>query len=125
MKDKTSEKSYRTISSCPFLSKALDLYLRDLYQGQWNEIQADTQYQGCGSSHEIAALLTTEVIQLSLQVKKEPVYLLFLDAKSAFDRCLRQILVCELFKAGMEGDALKLIDNRLSNRKTIYEGASV
>ena len=31
-KEKTSDRSYRTISSCPFLSKALDLYLRDLFQ---------------------------------------------------------------------------------------------
>ena len=121
MKDKTSDRSYRTISSCPFMSKALDLYLRDIYQNQWNEIQASTQYQGSGSSHEIAALLTTEVIQYSHHIRKEPVYLLLLDAKSAFDRCLRQILVCELFKAGVEGDALKFINNRLSNRLTVYE----
>ena len=28
---KTSSRSYRTISTCPFLAKSLDLYLRDLY----------------------------------------------------------------------------------------------
>ena len=31
-KEKTSDRSYRTISSCPFLAKALDLYLHDMYQ---------------------------------------------------------------------------------------------
>ena len=30
-KDKRSDRSYRTISTCPFLAKSLDLYLRDLY----------------------------------------------------------------------------------------------
>ena len=38
---------------------------------------------------------------------------------SAFDRCLRQI--CELYKDGMEDDAINVIDIGLANRSTIYE----
>ena len=120
-KEKTSERSYRTISSCPFLAKALDLYIRDLYHVQWDAVQASTQYQGSGSSHDLASLLVTEVIQYSLHVANQPVFLLVLDAQSAFDRCLRQILVCELFRAGMQDDALVMINNRLANRSTVYE----
>ena len=120
-KDKFSERSYRTISTCPFLSKALDLYIRDLYQEGWDASQASTQYQGSGSSHELASLLLTEVIQHSLHVANQPVFLLALDAQSAFDRCLRQILVCELHKAGTKNDALTFIDNRLASRATVYE----
>ena len=120
-KDKLSERSYRTISTCPFLSKALDLYIRDLYQEGWDAKQASTQYQGSGSSHELASLLLTEVIQHSLYAANLPVFLLALDAQSAFDRCLRQILICELHKAGVKNDALILIDNRLANRATVYE----
>jgi hypothetical protein len=84
-KIRTSDKSYRTISTCPMLSKALDMYIRDLHLEKWQSQQAPTQYQGEGSSHELAALLVTEVIQHSLYTLKKPVYLLFLDAKSAFD----------------------------------------
>ena len=120
-KDRNSVRSYRTISTCPILSKALDLYIRDIYQEQWNDCQAPTQYQGSGSSHDLASLLVTEVVQHSLHVSNQLVYLLALDAQSAFDRCLREILVCELFKAGMKDDALKLIDNRLKSRSTVYE----
>ena len=109
---KTSDRSYRTISTCPFLAKCLDLYLRDLYLDQWNALQADTQYQGSGSSHELASLLVTEVIQFSLNVSNKPVYLLALDAQSAFDRCLRQILCCELFKAEVLGGAINIVDKR-------------
>ena len=58
-KEKTSDRAYRTISTCPFIAKATDLYLRDLYQHQWDNCQADTQYQGHGSNHELAALLVT------------------------------------------------------------------
>ena len=31
-KDKTSNRSYRCISTCPLLAKSIDLYIRDLYQ---------------------------------------------------------------------------------------------
>ena len=120
-KDKNNERAYRTISTCPFLSKALDLYVRDLHQEKWSACQASTQYQGSGSNHELASLLLTEVLQYSLHVSKKPVYVLALDAQSAFDRCLRQILVCELVKAGMKDDALRLVDNRLASRSTVYE----
>ena len=51
-KEKTSDRAYRTISSCPFIAKALDLYLRDLYHELWDKCQAPTQYQGTGSCHQ-------------------------------------------------------------------------
>ena len=120
-KDKNSARAYRTISTCPFLAKCLDLYLRDLYQELWNEKTAPTQYQAAGSSHELASLLVTEVIQYSLYVADQPVYFLVLDALSAYDRCLRQLLCCELFETGMTGSALLLVDNRLESRSTVYQ----
>ena len=120
-KDKTSDRSYRNISSCPFPAKILDMYIRELYGDLWQEQQAETQYQGIGSSHELASLLVTEVVQYSLYVSKQPVYLLALDAQSAFDRCLRQVLVSELYRAHMPPAAVHLIDQRLANRRTVYE----
>ena len=120
-KDKTSSRSYRTISTCSVIAKAIDIYLRDLYHQLWDVQQAPTQYQGSGSNHELAALLVTEVIQHSIFTAKKPVYMLLLDAESAFDRCLRQILCAELFKAGVNDQALLLIDNRLANRSTVYK----
>ena len=69
----------------------------------------------------MASLLLTEVIQHSLHAVNQPVYILALDAQSAFDRCLRQILICELYRAGVTDAALPLINNRLANRATVYE----
>ena len=120
-KDKESERSYRTISSCPFLAKGLDMYIRDMCKDLWQDQQADTQYQGSGSSHELASLLLTEVIQYSLYVARQPVYLLALDAQSAFDRCLRQVLTSELYKASVPPAAILFIDRRLASRSTVYE----
>ena len=119
-KDKSSDRSYRTISTCPFLAKAVDLYIRDLYSDLWDSETAETQFQKSGSSHELASLLITEVVKFSNNVLDKPVYLLVLDAQSAFDRCLTQLLCCELFNAGVNGDALSLINNRLTNRSTVF-----
>ena len=68
-KDRTLDSSYRTISTCPLIAKGLDIYVRDLYIEKWNQLQANTQYQGEGSSHELASLLITEAIQHSKYVQ--------------------------------------------------------
>ena len=120
-KERTSDRSYRTISSCPFLAKSIKYYLRELYHDCWDNCQAPTQYQGSGSSHELASLLVTEVLQYSLNVINKPVFMLFLDAQSAFDRCLRQILCGELYKSGVPGSAILFTDSRLESRLTVYE----
>ena len=120
-KPKTSDRSYRTISTCPVLAKGFDMYIRDLYIDKWNAEQASTQYQGEGSSHELAALLITEAIQHSVNTSKKPIFLLFLDAQSAFDSVVSKYLARNLYLTGMEGDSLKYMMNRLDNRLTYCE----
>ena len=120
-KDKESDRSYRTISTCPTLAKALDLYIGELYAVGWADAQADTQFQGAGSSHELAGLLLSEAINFSLFTAKKPVYLLLLDAKSAFDLILRENIIVEAFKAGTHDQGLLYLNNRLGNRLTYCE----
>ena len=120
-KDKSNERSYRIISTCPIVAKALDIYLRDLYQEKWNKMTAPTQYQKQGSSHELDSLLLTETIQFSLYHSKKPLFLLVLDAQSAFDRCLKEVLCTKLFEAGICDNSVNVVINRLSNRSTVYE----
>ena len=67
-KDKSLASSYRTISSCPFIAKAADVYLGDLSQEDWSACQAPTQFQGSGMSHELASLLVTLAIHNSLSL---------------------------------------------------------
>ena len=119
-KVKTSDSSYRTISTCPFISKALDMYIQELFISKWFLLQAPTQYQGMGSSHELAALLLTEVVQQS-KARNLPLFLLFLDARSAFDIVVIEFLVRYLYLSGVKGSALKYLNNRLSHRKTFLE----
>ena len=121
-KDKSSSRSYRTISTCPVVAKALDLFIRDLSLDVWNKDQAETQFQGEGSTHELAALLLTETIQHSLYSLNEPVFILYLDAKSAFDVVLREFLIKNLFRlAGCSYQSILFLNNRLANRKTFLD----
>ena len=120
-KDRTSDRSYRTISTCPLLAKALDIYIRILNNKLWNSQQADTQYQGEGSSHELAALLLTEAIQYSLFSSSQPLYVLYLDARSAYDRVVPEFLIRNLFQSGTSDQSLLYINERLRNRLTFCE----
>ena len=62
-KPKTSDRSYRTISTCPVIAKELDIYFHKLFRDMWNKAQAETQHQGEGGNHDLAALLITEAVQ--------------------------------------------------------------
>ena len=67
-KDKGCARSYRSISTCPLTAKALDMYVQDLNIDSWDYCKAPTQFLGPGSSHELASLTLTEVIQHSHHV---------------------------------------------------------
>ena len=120
-KDKESDRSYRTISTCPFIAKCVDIYIGRLNSGRWNSVQAETQFQGEGSSHELSALLLTETIQYSILASKKPVYALFLDAKSAFDKVIIQCAIRSAYLAGTRDQGLLYLLNRLSHRRTFPE----
>ena len=92
-----------------------------MYGSGWAAVQAPTQFQGSGSSHELAALLLTECIQHSLYTVKRPVYVLLLDAKFAFDKVVRECVVRNAYLAGTTDQALLYINSRLKNRKTFVE----
>ena len=118
---KTSDRSYLTISTCPVLAKAMDMYVRKINISTWSLEQASPQFQGQGSSHELAAILLTESIQHSLFTLKKPLYVLYLDAQSAFDVVLHELLIRNLHFSGTTGQALRYINNRLQNRQTYIE----
>ena len=120
-KMKNNSRSYRTISKCPVLARGLDKYIGKLYGEGWQEAQADTQFQGPGSSHGLAALLLTETIQHTMFTAKQPIYTIFLDAKSCFDKILFESVVREAYIAGTRDQGLLLIKNRLEKRVTFCE----
>ena len=120
-KDMESDRSYRTISCCPLLAHALDTYMVELYDSGWSAVQAGTQFQGSNSSHDLAALAITEAIIQSLHTIKQPVYLLLLDAQSAFDRVVIEHAIRCAYLAGTDDEGLVYLDRRLRSRLTYIE----
>ena len=103
------------------VAKALDLHIQDLQLECWNNCQPGTQFQGQGSSHELASLLLTECIQYSLHSIKEPVFVLYLDAQAAFDVVQRKLLIRNLFHSQCPDQSLVYQDIRLAARQTIVD----
>ena len=95
--------------------------MRELSICGWNMAQAETQFQGEKMSHELACIMLSEAIQYACTINKEPVYALFLDARSAFDRVIREILVRNLYLAGTDDHRLIYLNHRLSNRETFCD----
>ena len=74
-------------------------------------------------SHELASLLLTSAIQDSLN-SSAPLFVLLLDAKSAFDLVLRHILVRRLFLDTTPDQRIRYWDLRLANRTTFCQWES-
>ena len=121
-KDRFSDRSYRTISTCPLLSKGVDLYISSPYSSIWAKHEADTQFQGKSSSHELASLTLTEAIKHSVNTLGMPAFVVFLDAKSAFDLALKEFLINNLYEYGIKDQGLILIDQRLKTAEQCVNG---
>ena len=63
----------------------------------------------------------TEAIQYSIHVAKAPLFVLMLDAKSAFDKIRKESIIRNAFQAGSRGKGLLYLNERLGSRCTFVE----
>ena len=119
-KPKHLAKSWRCISSCPLVAKALDLHVFTLMKPQWDAASASTQFMKDGSSHELCALALTEVIVYSTKNLKKPVFQVYLDKEAAFDSAHKEHIIRRVFQAAGEcpSQLVLYLANRLSSRST-------
>ena len=119
-------RSWRCISTCPLVSKVLDLYVSDLHRDNWTSAAAKTQFMTRGSSHELASLLLTEVICYATLTLGISLWVLLLDKQSAFDSVLKEDIITEAFKAaGHQADhSILYMANRLASRRTFLQFSS-
>ena len=122
-KPRSSCRSWRCISTCPLVAKALDLYVADLHQDDWSEAAAPTQFMKTGSSHELASLLLTESIVYATLTLGIALWVLLLDKQAAFDSVLKEHVIAGAYAAnGHKADAsLLYLANRLSSRRTFLQ----
>ena len=55
-------------------------------------------------------LWLTESINFSIASNSKPAYVIYLDAKNAFDLVLREILITDLYEIGIKDQGLVSID---------------
>ena len=60
-------------------------------------------------------------MQTSRFVLKQPIFILFIDARSAFDNVVTPYLLRQLYMSGIKGNSLLYLDNRLTNRLSFLE----
>ena len=79
-----------------------------------------------GSSHELAALLLTEVICYATLTLGIALWVLLLDKQSAFDSVLKEHILSEAYTAaGCQADqSLLYMSNRLATRRTFLQFSS-
>ena len=119
-------RSWRCISTCPLVSKALDMYVADIHRDNWTTASAPTQFMSRGSSHELAALLLTESICYATLTLGIALWVLLLDKQSAFDSVLKEHIISEAYcAAGHHADqSLLYMANRLASRRTYLQFSS-
>ena len=71
--------------------------------------------------NELAALSITEATLHGLHTSKKPVYLLLLDAESAYDRVIIEHAIRCAYLAGTQDEGLVYLDKRLRSRETYIE----
>ena len=81
-----------------------------LMSGQMPRHQHSSKARDSRFSHELAAIMLTECIQHILHVTKAPLYALLLDAKSAYDKDVKECAVQNTYLDGSKGQGLLYID---------------
>ena len=120
--------SWRCISSCPLVAKALDLHVLSMHNDEWDEVQAPSQYMGTGSSHELSALAVTEAAVHTVLNKKSPIIYTLLDKEAAFDSAMKEHILHQAFVAAQfrPSQSLLYMAHRLTNRLTyVQHGATL
>ena len=121
-KPRSSSRSWRCISTCPLLAKALDLRVAGMQRENWSAAAPSTHGQG-----QLAALLLTETTLFANHTLDIPLYIPLLDKQAAFDFVLKEhVLTAAFSAAGNHGDqSLLYMATGLASRLTYVEQGKV
>ena len=111
--------NYRPISILPFLSKIFEkcMHSQILNHFFFNNLISPHQFGFLKNrSTEDATLKLVETMYQNLNSKLISINI-FVDFSKAFDTLNHVILIRKLYRYGIQGQALKLVENYLSNRK--------
>ena len=96
-----------------------------LIADSWNSARSNAQFIAKGSSHELAALLITEVTRYSTICLKKPTWCLYINKFSAYDVVLKESVIPAALRASggpkNANQILVYLSNRLNSRRTYLE----
>ena len=114
----TDSKNYRGITVIPILTKVLELIIRARLKHLILEKQNKLQRGFTEKSSPMNTALILEEYIRDRQDTQTPVYIAFLDAKSAFDVVSHKSLMRKLFNIGVEGNMWTLINSLHKDAKS-------
>ena len=104
-------KNYRGITVIPIVTKILELILRERITPAILEHQNGLQRGFTEHSSPLNAALILEEFVRDRKDSRTPVYIAFLDAKSAFDVVSHSSLMWKLFYIGIEGNSRLMVNS--------------
>ena len=117
----TDAKNYRGITILPTITKVVETLLKDRIQpaieAQQNSLQRGFTKH---SSPMNCSLIVEETIREYKDLRR-PIYIAFLDAKSAFDVVSHDSLLRKLFHAGVEGVSWSLIHSLHAETESVVK----
>ena len=121
--DKNNSKNYRGITVLPVLGKVIECILRNRIQPLILEQQSAVQRGFTANVSPLNAALILEEVTRESKDQGNPVYLIFLDAKAAFDVVDHNHLMRRLYHTGIKDSHWTLIDDMHRNATSIVKWA--
>ncbi|MEW8548514.1 MAG: reverse transcriptase domain-containing protein, partial [Candidatus Thiodiazotropha sp.] len=121
----TEAKNYRGITILPTITKILEAILRKKVGALVEEHQNSLQRGFTRNSSPMNCSLILEEVMREYKETRRPLYVAFLDAKSAFDVVSHPSLLRKLFHLGLEGAEWSLVHSLHSGAESVvkWEGS--
>ena len=123
-KNKGSNKdarNYRGITILPIITKIVEILLRNRIQPLIEEVQSNLQRGFTRHSSPMNCSLILEEVIREYKDQRKPLYIAFLDVKSAFDVVSHDSLLRKLFHIGVEGTNWTLIHSLHQGAKSVIK----
>ena len=119
--EKNQSRNYRGITVLPVLGKVVESVLKKRIQPLINDHQSEIHRGFTASVSPLKAALILEAVTRECKDQGDPVYLIFLDAKSTFDVVDHTHLMRRLYHTGVDSTHWSLVDDMHQNASSIVK----
>ena len=120
-REKNQSRNYRGITVLPVLGKVVKSVLKKRIQPLINDHQSEIQRGFTARASPLNAALILEEVTHECKDKGDPLYLIFLDTKSAFDMVDHTHLMWRFYHTGVDNTHWLLVDDMHQNVSSIVK----